>query len=146
MARQRYNLNAAVFAVLRNGNSVLSLRRSGTGWLDGHWSLPAGAHDGHTSLANSVLRELSEETGLSADATECRLLHVQQVFNPDGVEWLGFYFGVDAFVGTPVVAEPDKHDALEWRDLTDDGDPTVPYVRTALEHIAEGSNFSVYRD
>lgn len=145
MARQRYSLNASVFAVLRQGNRVLALRRSGTGWLDNQRSLPAGAHDGQTSLADSVLRELSEETGLTADISDCRLLHVQQVFNPDGVEWLGFYFGVDAFTGIPVVAELGKHDAIEWRDLAEAVDPTVPYVKTALEQIAKGSKFSVYR-
>lgn len=145
VARQRYSLNASVFAVVRQGNRVLSLRRSGTGWLDSHWSLPAGAHDGQTSLVESVLRELIEETGLTAEASNCRLLHVLQVFNPDGVEWLGLYFGLDAFTGTPVVAEPEKHDAIEWRDLTEAVDPTVPYVRAALEQIASGSNFSVYR-
>ncbi len=91
-----------------------------------------------------MLRELSEDTSLSANVGDCRLLHIQQVFNPDGVEWLGFYFGVDAFAGSPVVVEPQKHDAIDWRDLTEAADPTVPYVKAALEQIARDSNFSIY--
>lgn len=67
------------------------------------------------------------------------------MFNHDGVEWLGLYFGVDTFTGIPMVSEPEKHDAIEWRNLTEAVDPTVPYVKAALEQIAKGSNFSVYR-
>ncbi len=146
MARQRFKFDASVFAVVRDSNKLLCLRRSGTGWFDGYWSLPAGAHDGQESFVNSVCRELNEETSLVARAENCHLLHVQQVFIGQSSEWLALYFGVDLFEGTPRVAEPDKHDRLEWRDSFEDQDMMVPYVREALKQITLGSNFSIYKE
>lgn len=55
--------------------------------MDGHWSLPAGAHDGNESFIEGALRELKEETGLHASVGDCRLLHVQQVFGSSNGGW-----------------------------------------------------------
>lgn len=142
--RQRFQFNASLFAVVRDGDSFLTVRRSGTGWLDGHWSLPAGAHDGNESFVEGALRELKEETGLLASIDDCRLLHVQQVFMNSG-EWMGIYIGVDRFRGLPRLMEPDKHDRVEWRDLTQGGEPVVPYVSAAIREISRGSNLSAFR-
>jgi len=144
--RQRFKFDASVFVVVRNGDKILYLRRSGTGWLDGYWSLPAGAHDGHDSFVGSALRELNEETGLAAGPAACCLLHVQQVFMSPNSEWLALYFGVEAYEGTPEITEPDKHDRLEWREKFGEDELVVPYVRDALRSIDQGCNFSVYRD
>jgi hypothetical protein len=32
----------AVYLILRNANKVLMMSRANTGWMDGHFSLPAG--------------------------------------------------------------------------------------------------------
>lgn len=142
--RQRFKFDAALFAVVRDGEKFLTVRRAGTGWMDGHWSLPAGAHDGNETFVEGALRELKEETGVLANASDCRLLHVQQVFT-NSSEWLGVYIGVDKFGGLPRLMEPDKHDGVEWRDLAQEGEPVVPYVLAAIREISRGSNLSEFR-
>jgi 8-oxo-dGTP diphosphatase len=144
MPRERFKFSAAVFAVLRQADSVLSLRRSGTGWLDGYWSLPAGAHDGNCSFLDTAIRELREETSLHAQTDRCSVIHVQQVFLPDGGEFLAVYCSVEGYEGSPRITEPQKHDGLEWRQLLDDPEAVVPYVRLALLEIAKGSIFSTF--
>jgi hypothetical protein len=42
------------------------------------------------------------------------------------------------------ITEPQKHDGLEWRQLLDDPEAVVPYVRLALLEIAKGSIFSTF--
>lgn len=121
----------------------MSLRRSGTGWLDGYWSVPAGALDGNEPLAAAAAREVLEEVGVPLPAANARLAHVQQVFMPDA-EWLGLYFEFEYPDLEPRMMEPDKHDRMEWLDLLSISEPVVPYVRAALSDIAKGSNHSTF--
>lgn len=141
--RQRFTFSAALFAVVRTGDKLLSVRRAGTGWLDGNWSLPAGAHDGGESFISGAIRELKEETGLIASPNDCRLLHIQQVFTKP-TEWIGVYVGIGKFNGVPGIMEPDKHDRVEWRNFNESSEPVVPYVLAALREISKGSNFSEF--
>jgi 8-oxo-dGTP diphosphatase len=145
MKRQRFQFSAALFAVVADGNRFLSVRRSGTGWMDGRWSLPAGAHDGNESYITGALRELKEEAGLLANPDDCRLLHVQQVFTGSD-EWMGVYIGIARFSGMPRLMEPEKHDCVEWRSLTAQSEPVVPYVLAALKEISLGSALSTYSE
>jgi hypothetical protein len=64
------------------------------------------------------------------------------VFTGKG-EWLAPYFSLEEFEGVPAVAEPEKHDRVEWQDLLSTSEPVIPYVREALREIASGSNFSI---
>lgn len=143
MVRERFKFDASVFCIVRREERVLAVRRSGTGWLDGHWSLPAGAHDGNESYLEGALRELREETSLIGAQQSCSLAHVQQVFTEKG-EWLALYFSLEEFEGVPDVAEPEKHDRVEWQDLLSTSEPVIPYVREALREIASGSTFSIF--
>ena len=141
--RERFRFDASLFCIVRRKGRILAVRRSGTGWLDGYWSLPAGAHDGAESYRDGALRELREETTLIGNPDTCVLAHVQQVFTGKG-EWQALYFSLEGFAGSPAIAEPDKHDRVEWIDLLSITEPVVPYVRDALRAIADGSNFSVH--
>ena len=142
--RERFRFDASVFAIVRRGDAVLSLRRGATGWLVGHWSLPAGAYDGGETFIEAACRELREETGLSAAPALCRLVHTQQVFLRSS-EWLALYVEVSAPAGEPRLAEPDKHDRLDWRHLGSEQEPFVPYVAAALAEVTNASSFSIYR-
>jgi hypothetical protein len=42
MKRERYCLSVAVFILLRKGNQICIFKRTGTGWMDGFYSLLAG--------------------------------------------------------------------------------------------------------
>lgn len=142
--RERFRFDASVFAIVRRGDAVLSLRRGATGWLDGHWSLPAGAYDGGETFIEAACRELREETGLIAEPGFCRLVHTQQVFLRAS-EWIALYVEMPSVAGEPRLAEPDKHDRLDWRLFGSDGEPVVPYVAAALAETSKSSTFSIYR-
>lgn len=143
--RDRFKVSASVFAIVRRDDRVLMLLRSGTGWMDGHWSLPAGAMDGGELAPVAAARELREEVSLVAASGALVLAHTQQNFT-HGDEWLGLYFEALDAAGSPAVMEPDKHANVEWFAVDALPEQTVPYVRVALEAIRNHESFSTYTD
>jgi 8-oxo-dGTP diphosphatase len=143
-SRERFALSASVFAYVEFDNTVLMLRRSNTGWHDGDFSLPAGALDGKERLEVAAARELAEETGLTVSPESFQLVHTIHVRNPDGAEWLGFFFATCKPEGEPVLIETDKHDLLAWKDKSNLPINTIPYVRQAISCIRDGVTYSSY--
>ncbi len=138
---QPFVLNISVYILVRQGSSILLLHRKNTGWQDNQWSLPAGRHDGGQSLPEAAARELLEETGLIVQPENLEMVHLQHhKIGRDGKEWLGVFFQASAWIGTPTLLEPDKHDALGW--FEELPATMVDYVRQAVENIDLGIGFS----
>jgi 8-oxo-dGTP pyrophosphatase MutT (NUDIX family) len=144
-SKKRFDLNVSVFVVVARGAEVLLVRRFNTGWKDGFYSLPAGAHDGGETLAQAASRELREETGLSADPATLQLVHMIHCRQGDtGGEWLGAFFLADAWSGTPSIQEPDKHDDLAWFDVNQLPENVIPYTRQGLLLSRDNVPFSTH--
>ena len=143
-ARNRHLFSGSVFVMAQRGDGcILMLRRSGTGWMDGWWSLPAGGLDKGETLSAAAARELSEEVGLVVPPTA--LEHVHAIHSlTEQRDWVGHFFVVRAFEGEPRLCEPDKHDALGWFALSDLPSPVIPYVRQSLEKISANEHYSEY--
>ena len=60
--RERFKLSLSVFLLLVKDDNVLLIKRSNTGWMDGYYSVPAGALDEHESLEEAVMG-----SGLASD-------------------------------------------------------------------------------
>lgn len=84
---------------------------------DGEWSVPGGWMEHGESFEQAALRELAEETGLSA--THARLVHTVVNTFPNNLHCVtGFvvvrnWFPLPGFDG-PTIREPDKTAKLEW--------------------------------
>jgi ADP-ribose pyrophosphatase YjhB (NUDIX family) len=119
-----------VHVVCERGDEVLLMRRAGTGFFDGLYSLPGGHVEPGESVRQAAVRELAEETGL--------------VVELDALEWLGVVHRlsdtnrVDFFVrardwrGEGAIREPDKCDHLAWFSRRTLPTALVPYVGRAL--------------
>jgi 8-oxo-dGTP pyrophosphatase MutT (NUDIX family) len=143
--RKRYAMSVSVFVVVRHEEKVLLLRRARTGWKDGCWSFPAGAHDGGETLEQAAVRELREETGLDVSADDLRLIHLMHCRNgDDGGEWLGAFFLAERWAQSPVLGEPDKHDRIGWYPLHDLPAPMIAYAQQGLELGLGGQPFSTF--
>ncbi|GAB6903002.1 nucleotide triphosphate diphosphatase NUDT15 [Kineosporia succinea] len=98
-----------VSAVVVRDGAVLLGRRLGAHGA-GTWSFPGGKMSAGEEPAQTVARELAEETGLVA--VEVRpLLWTSDVFADDGLHYITLHHLVVA-EGEPRVLEPDK--AAEW--------------------------------
>ncbi len=145
MGRQRFRLPVSVFVIVFSRNRVLMLHRSNTGWMDGLWSIPAGGVDGKELSDQAAIRELFEETNLTVCISDLKLRHVQHNVT-HGEEWIGMYFMASAWRGEAIVKEPHKHSSVGWFPCDELPSATVPYVRQALECIADDLFYSTYVD
>jgi 8-oxo-dGTP diphosphatase len=63
-------------------------------------------------VVSGAIREVHEESGLTATAIALRGTVSWPGFGPDGQDWFGFVFRVNAFTGTP--HEGNAEGTLEW--------------------------------
>ena len=96
--------------VIRGGKVLLGRRRGAHG--AGTFAFPGGKVDPGEDPADTVRRELAEETGLIArDVVPAPWTN--DVFSDDGLHFITLHHVVDAD-GDPVVREPDKVERWDW--------------------------------
>jgi 8-oxo-dGTP diphosphatase len=129
----------------REGQRILLLRRSATGYRDGQLSLPAGHLDGGEDAVTGLVRELREELGIEADTRSCRLallMHSAPEHAQDR-EYFHLFFWVDRWAGEPFIAEPAKCSGLVWSEASALPRDIVDYVEDALVAIARGDTLTL---
>lgn len=141
--RERYKLSLSVFMILRDGNRVLLIKRGNTGWMDGYYSLPAGAIDGDESLTHEIVRETKEEVNVDVDVKDAIYVHTMHN-TTNGEEWVGSYFMTEKWKGEPIVNEPHKHTEVRWVDIDDIPEKTIPYVKQALKAVGNKEIYSEF--
>ncbi len=134
-----------VHTLLWRRGTVVLLRRAGTGYLDGWYALPGGHLQRGEGVVECAVREIREETGIDVDASQLRAAAVMPYVSGEQ-QGIDFIMACDDFTGEPTLAEPDRADAIGfWRA---DALPhnTVPYLRRALELVANREWFLESRD
>lgn len=109
---------------------VLLMRRAGTGFFDGLYSLPGGHVEHGESVRATAVRELAEELGLVLEVQDVDVLGV--VHRRSDTNRIDFIVRARRWRGVPSILEPDKCDDLLWSDRQCLPEATVPYVREAL--------------
>jgi 8-oxo-dGTP diphosphatase len=109
---------------------VLLLRRFQTGYMDGHYSVPAGHLDGGETVTQAAVREAREETGLDLAPGDIAFACVFHRFEDE--ERVDFFVTVRTWSGEPFNAEPHKCDDLRWFRIDDLPGNTIPYVRQGI--------------
>lgn len=100
--------------VIRDGKLLLGKRKKVVG--DGAWGLPGGHFEWMESLVEGAKRELTEETGLTAD--KLTFLHIINDPMPDkGTHYVHIDFLAEGVHGEPRVMEPEKCTEWKWFDL-----------------------------
>jgi 8-oxo-dGTP pyrophosphatase MutT (NUDIX family) len=113
---------------------VLLLRRTGTGYADGHWGPPAGHVEGDETLPEAAARETREEVGIVIDPSTVRELYECIADGPDGGRHHVFV-GADSWSGRATNLEPHRADALAWCRLAELPTPMLDYVGRALQRV-----------
>jgi 8-oxo-dGTP diphosphatase len=133
------------YAVVLDGGHILLTRISAVGYPAGAWTLPGGGVDHGESPHDAVVRELYEETGMSALSSrlvDVHDVHVVEQGRDDrwedyhGVHLL-YSVAVDRSVEPGVVEVGGTTDLAAWVPIADVGSvvqPVLPMVEHALEH------------
>jgi 8-oxo-dGTP diphosphatase len=123
-------------------NRILLIRRYQTGYMDGHYSVPAGHLDGNEPVRRAAVREAKEEIGVQIDPGDIDFAGV--FHRSEGDERVDFFVRVRRWRGEPFNAEPEKCDELRWTELKDLPENTIPYIRRAIENFQTGVLFEEF--
>lgn len=137
MSNQRHVVRLAVYGLCKKDDKYLFIRRAGTGYRDGEYTLPAGHVEANETFTQTCIREMQEEVGIAVNPQQLHLAHVMQ--RHEGKEdYVDYYFVCQAWEGEPAIGEPHKADDLQWFTLAEAADKAIPFVHTALQHIRAG--------
>jgi ADP-ribose pyrophosphatase YjhB (NUDIX family) len=137
----RFRVVPAAYVIVRRGDEVLLLLRANTGYMDGHWAVPAGHVEHGESAVAAAVRELKEEVGLDVDAAD--LVPVTAMHRTGGNgdpidERVDFFFMASKWTGEPRLMEPEKAAGLDWYPLDKLPGPLVPHEARVLGAVADG--------
>src|SRR5574337_280752 len=99
-----------VHVLMEREGGVLLMRRAGTGFFDGLYSLPGGHVEPGESLFQTARREAAEELGVELDAADLAWIGV--VHRRSDSNRVDFFVRARRWRGEPRIAEPAKCDAL----------------------------------
>ena len=121
----------------REGRLLLGKRKNSYG--AGTWGLPDGHLEPGEGMKDAAVRELAEETGLSADSLE-----FSNIVNDRsrGQNRLQVGFIAQGIEGEPALKEPDRCDEWRWFGLNElPSELFPPHVRQ-IKNFLDGSNFA----
>ena len=128
---RRFKMIASSYLILIKDDRVLLSRRFNTGYMDGHYSLPAGHVDEGETVEDCLVREVKEEIGISVKKKDIKLVHVMHRKEAD--IRLDFFYTADSYTGILKNMEPEKCDDLKWFELNKLPKNILPYIKQAIE-------------
>jgi 8-oxo-dGTP diphosphatase len=125
-----------VLAVVMRGHRVLVVRRANPP-MPGRWGFPGGVLELGETVAQGAMRELLEETGVTAEAAGP--LTVIDTIDRDGEGGVRYHYTLVAVIGTWQSGEGmagDDADEVAWltrTEIVDRGLPTAPALLPLLD-------------
>lgn len=137
---ERFKLRVAVYLVLKNDDKILLMKRAGSGYFDGWYSLPAGHVDGNETLKSAAIREAKEEINidLTPDDIDLKLTMHRQ---GSGSEYIDTFFEVKQYQNQIRINEPDKCSELIYANPQEKEEQIIPYIQQALNAIKNNINY-----
>jgi len=128
---KRFKMIASSYLILIEDGKILLSRRFQTGYMDGHYSLPAGHVDEGETIEDCLVREVKEEIGITVKKKDIKLVHVMHRKEKD--IRLDFFYTTDGYTGTVKNMEPEKCDDLKWFELNKLPKNILLYIKQAIE-------------
>jgi len=131
------------YLVLRKDDKILFARRCNTGYQDGNYQVPAGHVDAGELPSEALVREVTEEIGITINPDDIKFVHTSFRPKTDSTgDRVDYFFEVDKWEGEVTNCEPDKCDDLLWATPLDMPENTTPHVKVAIECIEKGQFYS----
>ncbi len=134
MQKERFKLVPTSHLILTNDNKILLLRRFNTGYEDGNYSVVAGHLDGNETFLQAMVREASEEAGITIKEEDLEVVHVMHRKGP-GEERIDFFIKANAWEGEPRIMETQRCDDLKWFGIDSLPSNVIAYVKQAIENF-----------
>ena len=129
--------HVVVTGLLRQRGRALMVHRSPhRRWYPDTWDLPGGQVITGEVPRSALARELHEELGITVDVAGEPFAHVE------GADFRMDVWVIDQWIGAPVNAAPEEHDALAWMSAHELhglrlADPRLPQLINAALGVTE---------
>lgn len=144
--RNRHGNVPASYLVLIKDNRVLLLERANTGYEDGNYSMIAGHVESGETFTQCIVREAREEAGIELQPQDLQVVHVmhRNSGTAENNERVDVFFTARRWGGQIINREPEKCGEMSWFPLDELPPNVIPYIRQALDSIANGVFYSEY--
>lgn len=100
--------------LLEKSGKILLLLRQNSATYNGYYGLPGGKIGANESVAQALIREINEETGVHLTQKNLNFVHSLSYKNDQGLEHLSLAFKIINWHGEPVNKETEKHASMDW--------------------------------
>ena len=140
-------LTPIVHLLVRKGDAVLMLERTNTGYNDGYYGLIAGHKKSHEKVTDAIIREAKEEADIALQLSDIHFVHaLHRLRGEDTDERIDLFFTTKTWLGEIKNVESHKHSELKFFPLDKLPDNTVPFIKSAIEHIENNHYFSEFSE
>lgn len=140
----RHKIIPASHLILMRNNKILLLRRFNTGFEDGNYSLIASHVDPKETFTQAIIRETKEETGIIINQDDLEMVHMMHRHSTMKEERIDSFFIAKNWTGEIQNLEPNKCDNLNWFDIDNLPNNTIPYIKKAIENIQNKKTYDEY--
>jgi 8-oxo-dGTP pyrophosphatase MutT (NUDIX family) len=134
-----------VHLILIQKNRVLLGLRTGTGFADGMYGLPAGKVEVGESVLAGMIREAKEELGIEIKEADLELSSMIYHLWTDKVQTqFNLFFVCRKFSGEIVNAEPEKCSGLKFFSLKRLPKNIIPFVAEGLQNYMKKIKYSEF--
>jgi 8-oxo-dGTP diphosphatase len=147
MEKSRPRIIPTAYLVLIKEDKILLSRRYNTGFQDGYYGFVAGhPEDDEETLSQTMVREAKEEVGIEINSNDLKLVHVmhRKQQKPTNERRINLFFTTRKWRGEPKIMESQKCDDLQWFELDNLPDNTIPYIKQAINCIRKNVAYSEY--
>ncbi len=139
--KNREHLTCDIHLVLIKDNKLLMLQRGfDSKYMPGFFHFPAGHKEQYDGCIYTLLKETKEETNLNV--YDPKLIHT--MYHKANGERIALFFLCNRYAGELINMEPTKHETIQWFDLTNIPEKTVPYAKYALQCILNKEYYSEF--
>ena len=143
MPKDRNKAVPASYLLLRKGEDILLMRRKGSGYYDGWYSVPAGHVEDGELPVDALLRETKEELSITIDKNDVRLVHTMYRTKHDETgDRIDLFFVSTKWEGEITNAEPHKCDDIRWFSIENLPENIMHHVREVIENVENGVAYS----
>lgn len=128
--------------ILNEKNEVLLGYRKDTEWFADQYGLVGGKIDGTESATEAMVREISEEAGITVAPEDVKFAHIIHFLGEEGAPCVAFFFTIRTWQGDIHNAEKTKHDHLKWFALDKLPEKMIPRHKKAVELSTKGIFYS----
>jgi 8-oxo-dGTP pyrophosphatase MutT (NUDIX family) len=142
MSKDKFRLKFSVYLIPRIGEKVLLSLRENTGFMDGYYSFVSGHVEENETAEEALIRETSEEAGVKVAEQDLKFVFAEHRLSDEiQDDYVELFFETSKWQGEFTNKEPQKCGGLEWFNINQLPENTIPYIADVLRLYPSGKRY-----